>query len=233
MSSESLVRTRVLRGPVVAGLRGVALDADLSLLRPLTAMTSAASADAAAAADAVRAEASRVGYEDGFTAGQAAGVAEGQALTAAALSRLETALQAVESAAAELGIRQAGAVADVERSVATLAVQIAEAILGRELAAMDAPGYDAVARALQLAPKGVDVLARMNPLDAEAIGDLGSLTAERAVTIIPDGAVERGGCIVEAGACRIDAQITPALQRVREALGLSPQAAPAVGHLNA
>ena len=219
MSSESGVRTRVLRGPAAAGIRGVALDADLSLLRPLMAMTPAAAADAEAATQSIRAEASRVGYEDGFTAGQAAGMAEGQALTTAALSRLETALQAVELAAADLAVRQAAVVADVETHVATMAVQIAEAILGRELAALDAPAYDALVRALQLAPKGVDVLARVNPADAGALGDISSLTADRAVTIIPDGAVERGGCIVEAGACRIDAQITPALQRVREALG--------------
>lgn len=230
MSSEHGVRTRVLRGPAVAGVRGVALDADLSLLRPLIPMTPAAAADAEAATESIRAEASRVGYEDGFTAGQAAGIAEGQALTAAALARLESALLAVEAAAGDLTVRQAGVVADVERHVATMAVQIAEAIIGRELAALEAPAYDALVRALELAPKGVDVLARVNPADAAAIGDIRSLTAERSVTIIADGAVEPGGCIVDAGACRIDAQITPALQRVREVLGVGPQAATAVGH---
>lgn len=216
MSSNATVRSRVLRGAAAAGIPGAALDADLALLRPLTHLSAA---DAEAAAEAIRAEAGRVGYEDGFAAGQAAGMAAGSAQTAAAVARLESALNAAETAAVALAQREAAGVAEVEQHIATMALAIAEAILGRELSAVDAPARSALVRALQLAPKRVDVVARVHPEDADSIGDISTLAADRAVTVIADPAVERGGCVVAAGPCSIDAQIGPALQRVREVLG--------------
>jgi flagellar assembly protein FliH len=38
------------------------------------------------------------------------------------------------------------------------------------------------------------------------------------VTVVPDSSVEIGGCIVEAGNRTIDAQLGPALERLREVL---------------
>jgi flagellar assembly protein FliH len=42
----------------------------------------------------------------------------------------------------------------------------------------------------------------------------------RVVTLIGDPLVERAGAVVQVGACRIDGQLGPALERVRHALGL-------------
>ena len=68
-------------------------------------------------------------------------------------------------------------------------------------------------RALALAPAG-DAVVRLHPDDiATAGGDFA-----RDLTILADPTVEPGGCIVEIGACTIDAQISTALDRVREAL---------------
>jgi flagellar assembly protein FliH len=42
----------------------------------------------------------------------------------------------------------------------------------------------------------------------------------REVLVVPDPTVERGGAIVDCDATRVDAQLGPALERVREVLGL-------------
>lgn len=219
MSSEVAVqRPRVLRGAAAAQIRGVALDADLSLLRPILPVAQTA-AEAEEAARAMREEASRVGYEDGYAAGRTRALEDGRAQTQAIAADAQAALSALDAAAAALAARSAAGVADAERLIASTAVQIAEAILGHELRACDAPARDALQRALRLAPERADAVARLHPDDVATLGEITSLTADRAVAIIPDGSVERGGCVLDVGPCRIDAQITPALQRVREVLG--------------
>ncbi len=220
MSSDVTVRGRVLRGAATAAIRHVALYTDLSLLRPLVPARPAAAADAEAAGAAIRSEASRVGYEDGFAAGQAAGLEASRAATAASLAQLESSNHALETAAAGLAARQAGVVADVEQHVVRMAVEIAEAILGRELKTFDAPARDALARALKLAPAQADVVARVHPGDAAALNDVSEFSIDRTVTVVADDTVEPGGCVVDAGPCRIDAQVAPALARVREVLGV-------------
>jgi flagellar biosynthesis/type III secretory pathway protein FliH len=59
----------------------------------------------------------------------------------------------------------------------------------------------------------------VHPDDVDTIGDLSCLTAERGVMIVGDAAVEPGGCVLDAGLCSIDAQISTALDRVRQELG--------------
>ena len=122
-------------------------------------------------------------------------------------------MSALTAAAAELQTRATVEMAQIEDDLAAAALTIAEAVIGRELALADAPGQDAIARALALAPAG-DAIVRLHPDDvATAGGDFG-----RELTILADPTVEPGGCIVEIGACTIDAQISTALDRVREAL---------------
>ena len=221
MSTDATItRTRVLRGPVAAAMRGARMDADLSVVAPAASLVDpvgAASAAAAAVTEA-REQAARVGYEDGFQAGLAAAAKENEALVGQSRAAVATALGAVDAAAAALGARQDVVVADVEARIAAMALQIAEAIVGRELAAATSAGRDAIARALRLAPERVAAVARLHPEDVSTVGDLGSLT-DRTITVVADPSVERGGCVLDVGPCRIDAQITPALARVREVLG--------------
>ena len=220
MSTEAVMpRTRVLRGAAAAAIRGVSMDADLALLRPFNAGVVTTAEQAEEAARALRQEATRVGYDDGYQAGQAAAADEMRAHRNTATVRAETALSALERAAAELAAVADVTVADVEQRITDVAVSIAEAILGRELAACDAPARDAVTRALQLAPPRIDALARLHPSDVSTIGDLATIAPDRVVAVVGDDSVEPGGCVLEVGACRIDAQIAPALQRVREVLG--------------
>ena len=206
MSSSS--RTRVLRGvsferafsPLEAELPGPAVGVD-----PLVAAAE-----------------ERRGYDDGYQAGMAEGLAAGRAAaaaeSAATVARLETVGRSLAAAAEELRRRQALELAGLEDALARAAVDLASAIIGRELELAVSPGADALARALALVPAGSTAVARLQPSDAAALGEAPLGEAPGALTLIPDPAVEPGGCILEVGDSRIDAQLGPALDRVRAAL---------------
>jgi flagellar assembly protein FliH len=156
------------------------------------------------------------GYDDGYQAGVAEGLAAGQAAAAAecaaALARLEAAGQMLAEAAADLRRRQALELVGLEDSLARAAIDLAAAVVGREVEVSASPGADALARALALVPAGSAAVARLHPADAALLEDVSG------VTVIPDPAVEPGGCILEVGDSRIDAQLGPALDRDRAAL---------------
>lgn len=222
MSSDAvLTPSRVLRGAAAAGVRGAVLGADLSVLaarQPVRVPDEPVSEDPAEIARVAREEAARAGYLEGFTAGQQDAMLAAQAHAAAASEAAATALQALDRATAALHERQSIVIADVEQQIVDMAMAIAEAVVQRELATSAAPGRDALLRALALAPQRVDAVARIHPDDLASVGDLTAFTAEREITLVPDGSVERGGCVLDAGHCRIDAQISPAIARVRKAL---------------
>jgi len=124
------------------------------------------------------------------------------------------------TAASEIESQRSKAVTVAEDSVAVLAFEVAEAVLQRELVLAAEPGQEAVARALRLVPPQVEVTVRLNPSDAENLGAALEGTDEegRLLTIVADDSVEPGGCVLEAGTCRVDAQVGTALMRVRRLL---------------
>ena len=164
----------------------------------------------------------RRGYEEGYAAGMAEGLAAGRAAAAAesvaALSRLESVCRSLAAAAEELRRRQALELAGLEDALARAAVDLASAIIGRELEVSASPGADALARALALVPAGCTAVAWLHPSDANSLEAAPLGPDPGALTLIADPAVEPGGCILEVGDSRIDAQLGPALDRVRAAL---------------
>ncbi|HEV7685518.1 MAG TPA: FliH/SctL family protein, partial [Acidimicrobiia bacterium] len=162
----------------------------------------------------------------------------------AAGARLEALARALGDAGDDLRRRQALELTDLEDTLARTAVDLASAIIGRELQISASPGADALARALALVPAGSMAVARLHPADAAVLAEAeagavagigavagGYLVARgsgtpASVTIIADPAVEPGGCILEVGESRIDAQLGPALDRVRAALLGDRPAAP-------
>ena len=207
MSSSS--RT-ILRGAAARRVQPAPFDLNLEDLS-VTMTDGGASAEALAAAD--HASGFEAGYRDGHAAGVAAAQAEAEAALAVHAARLEQAVRALSEAARQLQSRAAVEVEAIENQLTEAAFTIAEAVVGRELELVECPGRDAVARALAVAPPGPAVV-RLNPAEIDTVtGDFG-----RELTLVADPSVEPAGCIVEIGACTIDAQIGPALERVREVL---------------
>lgn len=157
-----------------------------------------------------------VAREESFRDGYEAGKRDAERSLGAAREQLQGALGALHQASVQLESQRAEAVTVAEGEIATLAFSVAEAVLQRELQLAAAPGPEAVARALALLPGEVDVVVRMHPDDAACVDDPSD--GNRRVVIVPDPEVERGGCIADAGACRIDTQVSTALDRVRRVL---------------
>jgi flagellar assembly protein FliH len=97
-------------------------------------------------------------------------------------------------------------------------MQIAEVIVGHQLAQPDGRGRDAIARALALAPAHGDVTARLHPADIAVLGDAGTVAPGRMLAIVADPSLTPGDCVVDVASCRIDARISAALERAREVL---------------
>jgi flagellar assembly protein FliH len=158
-----------------------------------------------------RAEGYLLGHEQGRVAGQEAGLAE-------AVERSIPVLATIDAVHDQLRDRDSLALESITAQVIDVSIATVEAILGRELALALSPVRDAVARALRLAPERRPVVVRTHPDDLIQTGDLELLAPGRTFDIVSDPSIERGAAIVEVGQCAIDAQIGPAMQRVRDAL---------------
>jgi flagellar assembly protein FliH len=185
-------------------------------------------------ANRLRAEAQAAGYATGWAEGRreaelAAQVARDE--TAAQVRqeadiqalRIEQALVAVRLAAADLEQRMVPVVTELEDLIVGTAFALAEAVIGRELAAATEPGRDAVARALALAPNGRPVTVHLHPADHETVtgGQSGPVEIDgRTVTLLAEPSLQPGDAVAECDATSIDARIAPAVARVREVLGL-------------
>lgn len=156
---------------------------------------------------------------EGYAEGYAAATSEAAAgLEAARLAELQRMSDALVAAATSLAATRAEMVRAVEAEAVHLAFELAEAIVRRELTLSSCVSVEAVTRAISLVPSGEDVIVRVHPGDAPDPADLQALLPEASVKVVADPAVEAGGCVVEAGPCRIDAQIGPAIERARALL---------------
>jgi flagellar assembly protein FliH len=234
---RTVLRGTVLRGDDTLAVRPARMDSELRT----TAFAPTHAVDARLTdphLERVVATARRAAEEQGRANGHAAGYAAGLAAAATEAAAAEQ-VRAAELAAAEAGREQrlsaaldvleqaadacrrheAVAVAEVEDVVTALALDVAGAVLARELAVATDPGRDALARALTLAPEDGRLTARLHPDDVAALADVTDLAAGRPLTVVADPAVERGGCVVEGSGATVDAQTGPALARVAAALG--------------
>jgi len=160
-----------------------------------------------------------VGYEEGYRAARAETDAVTESAVEADRRRVRTALA---DAAVAVGRTRTEAVATVTAEVVELALELAQALLERELTLSDSVDLDAVARALRLAPTGEDLVVRLHPDHGVDIADIAALAPGATVKVIEDPKIERGGCVLEVGPCRIDTQIEPAIKRARALIAAKP-----------
>ena len=167
-----------------------------------------------------RAEAERIRAE-------AAEISERLKAQASAEGR-ERGLGAVTELLAGARVVAARARSGAEGELKTLAVKIAEKLLGRELQLRPEAVVDAVAEALRFAGDPRELLVRAHPDDLAALERGKPRFFERcrslhAVTFRPDDRVARGGCVLETELGVVDARLSVQLDAIERALKGEPQ----------
>ncbi|MEA3402461.1 MAG: FliH/SctL family protein [Armatimonadota bacterium] len=113
--------------------------------------------------------------------------------------------------------------AELQPYVVRIAVEVARRIVRRELRAD--PGL--IARTAQAALEQMagasDVRVRVHPLDAQVLETtmhevVSSRDDAAGVTIVPDGSVERGGCVVESDRGIVDARLRTQFEEMQARL---------------
>jgi len=174
-------------------------------------------------------ERSRVhGHAAGYAAGLRAAEAEAkrvnerarderEALRADAAIALASALSALEAATARV-LEQAGLVlADSDAALAAAAIELAEAILGRELSEGETSARVALTRAFSTIEPDAVLDVRISPIDLAVLSANG--TESSMVRLIGDPDLARGDAVVDVPDGRIDARISSALDRARAEIG--------------
>lgn len=180
------------------------------------------------AGDDVQARARVHGHAAGYAAGlkkahaelavrRAELEAEAQAAAADGRARLDAAVAVLQQAARALDARLAPAVAEATASLADAAVDIAQAVIGRELSAGADSAENALRRALDHPDTAAVVAVRMNPADLQALPD--GIRAAAGVTLQPDASLDPGDAVAQLPDGYLDARIGAALDRARAALG--------------
>ncbi|WP_165865797.1 FliH/SctL family protein [Vallicoccus soli] len=226
----------VIRGTDAAGAAAARLDVDLRSSRFVRSGTAdprlvdpaldrAFEEVAQQVREAARAEGYAAGWAEGVAAASGAVRAEADAaqrrLDAAEARRAQDVARAVRALDDAAGALERRAVVPAEQlrdAALTAALELAAALLARELTVAESPGLDALRRALDLVPRGRPVVARLHPEDHAALAGLAAPVPGRDVTLVADPGVERGGCLADCDATHVDAQLGTALARVREVL---------------
>lgn len=181
--------------------------------------------------DAMDAKARTQGHAAGYASGLRAAAREAEARvielnaeTSAMLNernaQLDAALAALDAAARALHARAIPTIEQAQDALIASALELAEAILGYELADGQRSARAALARVLDHADPKTLLTVRMNPADITeldgAVGD--SAHTASSVEIIADASVARGDAIGDFADGYLDARIRTALDRARAAL---------------
>jgi len=168
------------------------------------------------------------GYAQGWAEGRRTALANAEAEAAAdARARHDellgqraaqtAAVHALESALTRMQDRLAAALEELSAQSVEVALQVAEAVVGREVATAADPGADALRRAIALVGPQVAVTVRMHPADRACLDP--EVLAGRSVAFADDPTLSRGDAVVETTDNVVDATLGSALARVREVLG--------------
>lgn len=229
----------VLRGDV-GGLRPARMAADLAT-SPFSAASAVGVVDPrlvdphlADVVEEAKREAREAGYASGHLAGFEVGRQEGLELLAAQQQvlveqdaqeraarkeRLVELLGALETAVAAALDYQAPRVEEMRDVVASMAVDIAEVLVGHHLQVQECAAKDAVVRALSRVPRDASVTLRLHPADVALIAEyVDEVTDWQIARIVPDTSIDRGDATATAQNLEVEASIAGGLERVREVL---------------
>ena len=183
---------------------------------PATAQQEQADADSRAAGHAA-------GYAAGLRAAGAELAGQKAALDAehrAALlhdaARTDQAIVVLTAAALALDSRLLPVVSDAQDAIAASALDLAETIIGAELANSERSAKAALARALAAVDPATITTIRLNPLDLSVLDE--NVRAASAVSFTADASLARGGAIADLPLGYLDARITTAVARARAAI---------------
>jgi flagellar assembly protein FliH len=126
------------------------------------------------------------------------------------------AVVALHQAVERLDTAYRDATAAITGQAVDLALQVAQAILDREIDRSDDPGADALRRALALLPTGSPVVVRLHPEDRARL-DTAAFDGDT-VRLVDDPTLARGDAVAEADDVVVDATVAAALDRVRQVL---------------
>lgn len=176
-------------------------------------------------ATAAQARGYAAGYAEGLRRAAAEHRAAEQAREAEHRQALADAAAATRQAVASLGAAVAAVndlvlpvVADADRVLVDAALDLAEAVLGREVADGRVTAADALRRATASATADELVSVRLHPEDAAAV----ERDRTASVTVVADDSIERGDAIAVLRHGWLDARIASALARARAVLTGEP-----------
>jgi len=175
------------------------------------------------------------GYEEGFARGRDEGmdaarrrIAETEAQADAQISELHAVVSglvnAMEHAIHEIVETRENGLRDLDHAIVDGALQLAEVILERELRDPELRAQEALVRALAMAPDREPLVARLYPADAEALEMLEPPQSDR-VTFRADATLRPGDCVIEFANGEVDARISSAIARARDAIGVEAECA--------
>jgi flagellar assembly protein FliH len=170
-----------------------------------------------AAADADRRV--REAYQNGFNAGQTAGIAASHERTSSAVMMLHAAARLV--AATEATVLNV-----LEDNLSALAVCVARQIVAREVRTSPEITIDLVRLAVTEFPQDQPLRIRINPLDLSTLsttpgGEAVRIAPDREINWVADARIIPGGCVVEGRERIIDGRVDTALERTYRALSSS------------
>lgn len=165
-----------------------------------------------------REEGRAVGHEEGRAAGHeeghAAGLAQGKAEARAEAEQLSRLVAAMDDALDRLG-------GEVASELVTLAIALARQMVGDALAVRPEAVAATVREALQHMPQH-KVRVRLNPEDVALVREhLADQLEHGHHHLVEDAEIARGGCVLEAAGCEVDATLHTRWRRIVEGLGRS------------
>jgi flagellar assembly protein FliH len=140
-----------------------------------------------------------------------------EAATARARAEVDRALLALDQAARTVEVRDLPSADEVERLILAAAFEIAEAVIGADLADNPHRGRVALARVLAGVSGTDPVVVRLSPAD-HAVVSTSELALDGSVTVLADPTLSPGDAYATTGATTIDARIAEGLARVRRHL---------------